>query len=286
MEKTKFKLTKHLNKTALRERVLRQVRNRSGHRPHNANIAGGDFVVASYNVHKCVGTDKKFDPARIINVIAEMNADFVALQEADKRFGQRIGLIDLVELKKHTGLEPVQINTMSPNGHGWHGNAIFLRKGVVRDVVQITLPGVEPRGALIVEIELEAGPLRIVAAHFGLLRHSRNKQAKIILSEIEQRIAMPTIMVGDLNEWRLGKGSSLEKLAPYFNVQLGTVPSFPSRFPVLALDRVFAFPHDLVSSIECHSSALSRIASDHLPLKAHINLSHALNTLNMAKPIV
>lgn len=273
---------RQLSQERLQNNLLKAIRNRKGHRPLSADREGGDLVVASYNVHKCVGIDKIFDPTRIVKVISELNADVLALQEADKRFGERISLLDLQYLFQETGLKPVRINTMSPNGVGWHGNALFTRNGEVRDILQIDLPGIEPRGALIVELEMNAGPLRIIAAHFGLLRHSRNQQAKTILSILQERRIMPTIMIGDLNEWRVGKGSALTNLNPYFDITMGTVPSFPSRFPVFALDRVFAYPHDLVLTIESHKSPLSRIASDHLPIKAHIDLASALHTISTA----
>ncbi|WP_336293760.1 endonuclease/exonuclease/phosphatase family protein [Bartonella sp. CB169] len=238
-----------------------------------------DLTVASYNVHKCVGVDKIFNPTRIVRVITELQVDILALQEADKRFGKRIGLIDLQLLKAETGLIPVPLNTTSPQSHGWHGNALFLRKGYIRDILQVTLPGIEPRGAVIVELEMETGLIRIIATHFGLLRHSRNQQTKMLLALIQKRPLMPTLLIGDFNEWRIGKGSSLNNFSPYFDSALGSVPSFPSRFPFLALDRVFAFPHQLVTNIKNHHSPLARIASDHLPIKAYINLANAMAVL-------
>jgi len=248
------------------------IRNRRGHRPLSANRGGGDVLVASYNVHKCVGTDKIFDPQRVLQVIHEIKADVLALQEIDKRFGCRSGLLDLAALKEYCGLSPVPISAMSSQGHGFHGNALFFRHGTVRDIEQIDLPGVEPRGALIVDLQLASGALRVVATHFGLLRRSRERQVGAILECLSQRPAMPTIMVGDFNEWRLGKNSSLKNLMESFDVVMGSVPSFPSRFPVLALDRVLATPHQLVTSVDIHHTRLSEVASDHLPVKAWIDL--------------
>jgi len=272
-------LRHHFNQQRFRESLKQAIRNRQGHRPLSANRDGGDTVIASYNVHKCVGIDKIFNPARIVNVIVELNADVLALQEVDKRFGKRVGLLDLDDLEHKTGLVPVPIDTISPAVQGWHGNALFFRKGTVRDVHQIHLPSIEPRGALIVEFDLQAGPLRIIAAHLGLLRRSRAQQAATILSFLQERQDMPAIMLGDFNEWRIGKNSSLTTLMPFFDVTMGTVPSFPSRFPFLALDRVFSYPHDLVTSVEIHNTPLSRVASDHLPIKANINLANAKSNL-------
>ncbi|WP_182418288.1 endonuclease/exonuclease/phosphatase family protein [Bartonella sp. HY038] len=280
-KKKRFSFPKLNNKT-LRQNVDSAIRNRRGHRPLSADREGGDTVIASYNVHKCVGLDKIFNPERIVNVISELNADIIGLQEIDKRFGERIGLLDLDYLNERTGLKPVPIQAMSSLGHGWHGNGLFFRNGEVRDVHQIKLPGLEPRGAVIVEFELIYGPLRVIGAHFGLLHRSRIQQAKTILSYLETRPDMPTLLIGDLNEWRIGKGSSLTSLSPLFDLAMGTLPSFPARFPVLALDRVFAYPKNLINSVEVHKSALARIASDHLPIKAHIDILGALNSMNVA----
>lgn len=74
--------------------ILTAIRNRPGYRPLDANITGGDIVIASYNVHKCIGIDKQFNPQRTADVISEINADVIALQEADRRFGERSGLLD------------------------------------------------------------------------------------------------------------------------------------------------------------------------------------------------
>lgn len=237
----------------------------------------GDLLIASYNIHKCVGTDKRFDPGRITEVIAEINADVIALQEADQRFGERAGLLDMERLKRDCNLVSVPISAFSPKGHGWHGNVLLLREGVVGKVHQLKLPGVEPRGALVVDLDLKAGPLRIIAAHFGLLRHSRAQQARAILAAISEAEKRPTLLMGDLNEWRMGRRSALKTLAPVFNHSFSVVPSFPSRFPVLALDRVMGSPHTMVTAVEVHNTSLARVASDHLPIKAFIDMKAAVN---------
>ncbi|WP_234794601.1 endonuclease/exonuclease/phosphatase family protein [Xaviernesmea oryzae] len=244
--------------------------------------ARGDLMIASYNIHKAVGVDKRFDPGRIIDVICELGADIVALQEADQRFGERAGLLDLERLRRDCHLVSVPIAAFSPKGHGWHGNVLLLREGVVGRVEQLKLPGVEPRGALMVDLDLKIGPLRIIAAHFGLLRHSRGQQARAIVDALRSGDARPTLLIGDLNEWRIGRRSALSLLDPVFDHSISAVPSFPSRFPLLALDRVMGSPHTLVTHVEAHQSPLARIASDHLPLKARIDLGAALQSLGLA----
>ncbi|MCK8781407.1 endonuclease/exonuclease/phosphatase family protein [Rhizobium sp. NTR19] len=229
------------------------------------------MVIASYNVHKCVGVDGKFDPSRISHVIREIGADVIALQEADTRFGERRGLLDLAWMERETGLLPVPVSGVA-KAHGWHGNVIFFREGLVRDVHQMKLPGLEPRGALMTELEFKDGSnLRVIAAHLGLLNRSRQQQARMILDILQARDEKSTVLMGDLNEWRLGDRSSLNTLATVFGLP-AAVPSFPSRLPVLALDRIMANRPGLIEKVMTHDSPLARLASDHLPIKAFINV--------------
>ncbi|PZO80972.1 MAG: EEP domain-containing protein [Mesorhizobium amorphae] len=231
----------------------------------------GDLRIASYNIHKCVGLDRRFDPHRTALVIREIGADIVALQEADQRFGERVGLLDLDTLKRECGLVPVPMSIPQP-GHGWHGNVVLFREGRVTGSRQIVLPGVEPRGALVVDFELPSGPLRVIAAHLGLLRRSRAQQVRTIVESAAPTDGRPAVLMGDLNEWRLGERSALQGLAHAFGPLEAAIPSFPSRFPVWALDRILGTPQDLIASVKLHDTPLARVASDHLPLKAAVRL--------------
>ncbi len=231
--------------------------------PPDAGI-GPPIRLASYNIHKCVGTDGRHDPARIARVIAELAPDILALQEVDKRLGDRQGLLDLARIEAETGLVPVPVAGIR-RAHGWHGNIILMRGAKVRDLSQITLPGLEPRGALVADLELDSGAaLRVIAAHLGLLRHSRRRQAGI-LTGLMADAPHDTILMGDLNEWRIDPGAPLA-LDP---LRGGHAPaSFPSRMPLLPLDRIIASAPGSLRNIAVHRSAMSRIASDHLPITA------------------
>jgi endonuclease/exonuclease/phosphatase family metal-dependent hydrolase len=225
--------------------------------------------VASYNIHKCVGTDRRRDPARILKVLSEINADVVALQEADLRFGERAGLLDLAALQAEAGLVPVPIAGGGKN-HGWHGNVVLVREAVVHDTRQIRLPGVEPRGALVVDMEAKALPLRVIATHLGLLRRSREQQVAKVLEAAQDARERTVLLMGDLNEWRIGRRSGLSGLGSIFGSVESFVPSFPSRYPLLALDRILCHPRQQLRNIAVHSTPLSRVASDHLPITADV----------------
>ena len=239
------------------------------HPPHPA-----DLRVASWNLHKCVGADGRFDPHRSAAVIAELGADILALQEVDKRFGRRDGLLDLAAVRRSAGLKLVPVSDV-PAGHGWHGNALLLREDLTARVQRIRLPGAEPRGALVAEIDLPEGPLRVIAAHFGLLRRCRTRQGHAILRTLADSEDMPTVLLGDLNEWNHGPRSSLRALEPVFGAAGPAPASFPAAVPVLALDRILGQPHGLVSDVRAYASPLARVASDHLPLIGRLRLNAA-----------
>lgn len=228
-------------------------------------------VFASYNIHKCVGTDRRFDPGRTAAVIAEIGADVLALQEADKRFGDRAGLLDLAAIERDAGLVPVRVEN-GHSGHGWHGNLVLVREGIVRGHRLIRLPGLEPRGAVVVDLDLAMGGVRVVAAHLGLLRASRLLQVATLLEQASESTDRPVVLMGDLNEWRLRRRSALRGFTKGFGPLGLGVPSFPAFFPVLALDRVLTRPHGLIEAIAAHETPLSRLASDHLPVRATIRL--------------
>jgi endonuclease/exonuclease/phosphatase family metal-dependent hydrolase len=230
--------------------------------------------VASYNIHKCRGTDGRVRPDRIVNVLGEIGAGLVALQEVDNRFGQRAGLLDPDLLRRETGLH-LLAQSNAPNGHGWHGNALLVaQEPAAYRRLRISLPGMEPRGAIIAELDLGEGRFRVVAAHLGLLRRSRMSQANALLSTLADLPPMPTLVLGDFNEWRRHRRSSLSAFEPLFG-KARLLPSFPSWRPTFALDRIIGWPQDLVSELAVHDTPLARKASDHLPLKATIALTAA-----------
>lgn len=228
--------------------------------------------IASYNIHKCKGVDGITRPDRIIRVVAEIRADVIALQEVDRRFGGKDGLLDLDRLEHETGMR-LLVQSDAPQGHGWHGNALLVRgppKAYHR--TRLKLPGFEPRGAIVAELDLGDGPFRVIAAHLGLLRQSRLYQARALLEAFHDLPPMPTLLLGDFNEWRRRRRSALGVLEPTFGVAPSLL-SFPSRRPMFALDRIFGWPSGLVSHLAVHDTPLARRASDHLPLTAQVTFA-------------
>ncbi len=193
--------------------------------------------VASYNIHKCRGIDGATRPDRILEVIRELGADIVALQEVDHRFGRRGGLLDPAAIERDLGMR-LLVQSDVAHRHGWHGNALLVRSHPVSyRRFRLKLPGGEPRGAIVAELDLGDGEFRVIAAHLGLLRRSRVDQVSALMTAFLDLPAMPTILLGDLNEWRQRGRSALRGLEPAFGVP-PSIRSFPSRRPIFALDRI------------------------------------------------
>ncbi len=229
--------------------------------------------VASYNVHKCVGTDGVFNPDRVLAVVLELDADIVALQEADQRFGSRKGLLNLKALHEKGGYSSVLDEGSRRLSHGWHGNVILYRSGHVTGVTKMKLPGFEPRGAVLVDFDFSGVPLRIIGAHLGLLASSRARQAEAIIAAAHPVDDRAMILLGDTNEWRVGGRSALWPFDPHLHDVDMAIASFPSRFPLWPLDRVLSNRHVTVYEMYAVDTALSRVASDHLPVKAVIGVT-------------
>jgi endonuclease/exonuclease/phosphatase family metal-dependent hydrolase len=228
------------------------------------------LIVASWNIHKGVGTDRRRDLARTAAVIAQIGPDIMALQEADTRFGTRRGLLDLEALARDHGLLAVPGPGTGP-AHGWHGNMLLLREAEVEAVHRIALPGFEPRGALIADLRHKGHALRVIAAHLGLLPASRAAQTRHLMELLSDMPARPALLMGDLNEWRSRRGKALGHLDRHFATSVA-VPSFPARFPVVALDRMMATAPARLSQGAVHDTPLARRASDHLPITARLVL--------------
>lgn len=217
-------------------------------------------------MRKARGLDQKRKPERILQVVNDLDADVVVLQEADKRLGSRPTALPhrLVETETDFNVVSVARNNVSI---GWHGNAVLVRKGLpILDVDRIDLPGFEPRGAVRVSLDIGEG-LTLVATHLGLRRRDRHAQLET-LREATSGDAH-CVIAGDFNEWSPYKG--LEPLSERFAVH-SPGRSFHARRPMAALDR-FALTQGLaLRDAGVEQTALARIASDHLPIWSDIEL--------------
>lgn len=225
--------------------------------------------VATYNIRKCIGTDRRRDPERVLAVLHEIDADVVALQEADRRFGLRVSAIPHHMFLENSDYVPVDFGGRA-HGIGWHGNALLVRRGIeVRHAQPLIIPTLEPRGAVVAELRVKGSALRILGAHLDLSGLWRRRQIRAILAHLDAAPQhMPTIIMGDFNQW--SDRGALSEFAFHHHRLVKTPPSFHSRKPVARLDRIIVSHDIVVDAADAHNSALAKIASDHLPLWAQI----------------
>ena len=223
--------------------------------------------VASYNIHKCVGTDRRRNPTRTIDVLNEIDADIVTLQEADRRFGLRAAAIPQNLLEQHSDYQAVPLDVQT-DSMGWHGNAILIRKSarlLMHDIIHI--PFLEPRGAVIAQVETGGVDISVFGMHLDLSGLWRRRQASAIVKLANDHGRnMPTVLMGDLNEWSASGGCLKDFSHSFQFAPCGR--SFHARGPIAELDRIMHC--DRLRLVDCgvHDSRTSRKASDHLPVWA------------------
>ncbi|HET9664601.1 MAG TPA: endonuclease/exonuclease/phosphatase family protein [Burkholderiales bacterium] len=221
--------------------------------------------IASYNIHGGLGCDGHVVPKRIARVIAELNPDVIALQEVESR---ATGFDMLNYLSNETGMEGIAGPTLL-KATGDYGNGLLIRHRAVEvRRLDLSIDRHEPRGALDVELDCNGWPLRVLATHLGLFPDERRRQTKMLLCALEDQRPVATVLMGDLNEWWLW-GRPLRWLHAHFR-EAPSPSTFPSRFPCLALDRIWIKPRRLLRRLAVHRTPLSRIASDHLPVMAEV----------------
>ncbi|WP_091142976.1 endonuclease/exonuclease/phosphatase family protein [Novosphingobium sp. CF614] len=228
-------------------------------------------TVASYNIHKAVGLDRRRDPERILTVLREIDADVVALQEVDRRFGRRMTALPLDAIHETTDYRPVPLS-MKPDSLGWHGNALLVRKGIdLIEAAPVPLPVLEPRGAIRADLAADGRRFRVVGMHLDLSGLRRRHQVRSVLAHCAScDDHVPTVMMGDLNEWSQRGGCLREFGAPWRVLMPGR--SFPSRYPIAQLDRIIVSSEWQILETNVHHSPSSATGSDHLPVFASLTV--------------
>lgn len=237
------------------------------------------FRVLSYNIHSCVGTDRKLDPARIAEVIASCEPDIVGLQEVDVG-RQRTGSVDqsdtIASILKVDALFHPAVHKAEEK----YGDAI-LTSLPMRTRKTDGLPSIgEPRGAAWAEILIGNITVHVFNTHLGLRRRERMRQVGALLGS--GWLNHPDcrngnrILMGDFNAVPASRGyRQLAHAMPDAWKQAGKRPraTFPSRQPLLRLDHVFLSGNITATNVHVVSTPLSRIASDHLPVVADVELT-------------
>jgi endonuclease/exonuclease/phosphatase family metal-dependent hydrolase len=229
--------------------------------------------VISYNIHSGVGRDKKQDYKRIGEFLAEQRADIVLLQEMDTRPAHRSVDEDIQDICANNAYQLIASPALFEES-GWYGNAVLSRFDVIsHNTFKIGEPNRQPRNIQMVELLTDQGPLTVVNTHFGLKRWERRKQLSTLVSHVERQLhanQIPLLLAGDFNEWQLGSGlfKPLNKLLN----QQSFGATFPSTFPLFALDRAWLTSELTVLQARKINNQHTKNLSDHLPVLIDIEL--------------
>ena len=231
------------------------------------------ITIASYNIHRGVGLDRRRDLDRIGTVIAEMNPDVIGLQEVIRQDGNIMPMADQAAyLASKLGMELVMGETRS-YGAGTYGNAILTRLPVLGSVRHDLSHGLrEPRGCLRVDLAVDDVTLHVFNCHFGLAFRERRAQLELLAGFIRAgSCGGPRVVMGDFNEWHRGpvtRGLRLEFKSPMRRMRR----THPAVFPLFRLDRIYWDVELEGEAFHPHRSRLARIASDHLPVMVRLRV--------------
>lgn len=233
--------------------------------------------IVTYNVHRCVGNDRRLDVGRIVEVLAKLEPDIVALQELDVGRRRTNHVDQAHEIAR--GLD------MACHFHA----ALKVEEELYGDAIMTCFPerlikvgplpgydrirALEPRGALWVEVEIDGAPVQIINTHLGLVPREQQIQAAFLAGPAwlkHPHCHGPRILLGDFNATASSVvyRTFLDGLSPARRLAMTKAPTatFPSQLPVLRIDHLFVSPEIRVTDVFAPFAPLTRLASDHLPL--------------------
>ena len=246
------------------------------------------FRLMTYNVHRCVGADRKLDVERVAEVIAAERPDVVALQELDVGRRRTCGVDQAHRL--------AELLKMSFHFHP----AITVEKELYGDAILTALPerrikaqglplykrvpGLEPRGALWVEVEVGGVQVQIINTHLGLVPREQQRQAAALLGPDwmgDDAWVAPGVVLGDFNAtpysatYRMLRTALRDAQATSPAWPRPATATFPSSFPFMRIDHVFLTKGLETRAVSSPYDARARVASDHLPLVVELEVTTA-----------
>jgi endonuclease/exonuclease/phosphatase family metal-dependent hydrolase len=232
------------------------------------------IIVASYNIHRGVGLDRRRDLDRIAGVIREVDPDAVGLQEVV--CGTGADHADQAAYLARTLRMRLVMGETRAFGDGTYGNAVLTRLPVLGfERFDLSHPAREPRGCLRVDLAVNGGAVHLFNCHFGLAFRERRHQVHLLSGLIRSaRLEGPRIVMGDFNEWHRGpvtRGFRREFASPMRRVRR----THPSVLPLFPLDRIYWDAELEGEEVRVHRSRRARFASDHLPVVARLQARHS-----------
>lgn len=220
----------------------------------------------TWNIHSGIGSDSAYDLARVVELIRRHDPDIIALQEVDSR-GRSGTDLPLPFLKEALGEHAAEARTIvAPDGH--YGHVVISRWPMAGiKIHDLSILKREPRCAIEMTVQTPSGPLHLVSTHLGLGIFERKRQARL-LATLASRGGEPSVILGDFNDW-FQRGSVRRALARVMPART-MHKTFPARWPLLMLDRIYCKPYSALT--RSWTDSLARGISDHLPVLADIRV--------------
>lgn len=234
-----------------------------------------ELRVATYNVHKCRGLDRRVRPARIVEVLREIDADVIALQEVLSLQGAVREKDQARFISEELGMTCALGGTRIHRG-AMYGNVVLSRLPVLETKnYDITVRGREERGCMRADISANGGGLlHIFNVHLGTAFIERRHQGRKLVNEAilnNDELSGARIMLGDFNEWVRGLTSRLlasHLISADIRAHLKRSRTYPWVLPLMHLDHIYFDDSLDLERLTLHKSRASLVASDHLPLVA------------------
>jgi endonuclease/exonuclease/phosphatase family metal-dependent hydrolase len=238
--------------------------------------------IATYNVHKCCGLDRRMSPARIVQVLQEVDADIVALQEVVTHRGRGPEADQAGFMADCLGLSYAFGENRKHRGGGY-GNLVLSRFPICLDRnYDLSVRRNEKRGCLRVDLDAGGGLLlHVFNVHLGTAYNERRFQGRRLTAPDILRgegIGGPRVVLGDFNEWTRGLTTRLltaELRSADMRTLLRRRRTYPGLFPLLHLDHIYYDPLLHLEALTLHRSRVALVASDHLPLVADFRIHAA-----------
>lgn len=238
------------------------------------------FRVATYNTHKCRGMDGRIRPHRVAQVLQEVEADVIALQEVASLAGGRREQNQSKYLADAVGYDYYIGETRKWRG-AVYGNVLLTHLPVKDvEVYDLTASRREPRGCIRCDIEFAPGKIvHLFNVHLGTGYMERRKQAHMLVSRdvlLSPRLKHPRLIIGDFNEWTRGLVSKmLQQKFESVDIQLhlNRRRTYPGVLPIMHLDHMYFDRQLVLEEFMLHRSRMALMASDHLPLVAGFRMT-------------
>jgi endonuclease/exonuclease/phosphatase family metal-dependent hydrolase len=221
--------------------------------------------IMTWNVHGTFN-NPDFDLDGVSAIIEKWSPDVVALQEVDSRGRTDNPFAKLADVVGEHRAEARSIVTAD----GDYGQVLLSKLPFAAPpmITDVSYQEREPRRAITARIRTPLGEVTVVATHLGLSMHERHAQARTIAGLVDNP---RTIVVGDFNDWLWIK-SVRRALAGRCPVRT-RLRTFPSRLPILRLDRIYITEHGDI--LKAWTDRDARSYSDHLPVIADIAFSRS-----------